>query len=205
MEYLSHDELVKNLTSQEVEDLMRKGTAVRPNDVLQKVVTRLKPEVKNIVEIGTWRGLSSLVMASCSNVEHVWTFDVVPSFFPENLWKKFGMQNKITSIIKKNSAEIYEEIRKLKFDFAYIDGSHETEAERNDFEFIKTQCGRIIADDTDDARVFGIFSPSGAQRVSFRFAVWMANGDYSIVDEIKKDLVWNEPFGKLDFRHLEGL
>jgi predicted Zn-dependent protease len=129
----------------------------------------------------------------------------VPSFFPENLWKKFGMQNKITSIIKKNSAEIYEEIRKLKFDFAYIDGSHETEAERNDFEFMKTQCGRIIADDTDDARVFGIFSPSGAQRVSFRFAVWMANGDYSIVDEIKKDLVWNEPYGKLDFRHLEGL
>lgn len=204
MDYLSHDELVSKLIPQEVEDLMRKGTAVRPNDVLQKVVTRLKPEVKNIVEIGTWRGLSSLVMASCKNVEHVWTFDVVPSFFPEHLWKKFGLESKITSIIKPTSEEIYEEIKKLNFDFAYIDGNHTTEAETKDFMFMKTQCNKIMTDDTDDNRVFGIFSPFGAQRISFRFAIWMANGDYSIVDEIKKDLVWDEPYNKLDFRHLEG-
>jgi len=201
--YLAHNELIKNLTDQEVIDIMRQGTSVRPNDVLQKFITRLVPDVKNIVEIGTWRGPSSLVMASCSNVEHVWTFDINPTYFAEKLWEKFHLENKITHVVKHTSEEIYEEIKKIKFDTAYIDGSHETEAETKDFMFMKTQVDRIIMDDTDDNRVFGIFKPFGAQRISFRFAVWMANGDYSIVNEIKKDLVWDEPYGKLDFRHLD--
>ena len=202
MKYLSHNELIRNLTEQEIEDLIRQRISVRPNDVLQKVVTRLKPEVKNIVEIGTWRGVSALVMASCENVEHIYTFDIDSSYFPRELWEKFGLENKITHTILPNSFEIYKVIEKLDFDFAYIDGSHETEDETNDFMFLKTQCDKILADDTDDDRVFEIFKLYDAQRISFRFAIWMKNNDYSIVDEIKKDLVWDEPYGKLDFRHL---
>jgi len=202
--YLSHNEIIAGLTKTEIKDLIMQGTTVRPNDVLQKIVCRLKPEIKNIVEIGTWRGLSSMIMASCTNVEHVWTFDINPSYFPERLWQKFHLENKITYICRKNSEEIYEEIKKLKFDFGFIDGSHKTEDETKDWNFMRTQCNRILADDTDDKRVFDIFSPYGAKRVSFRFGIWMANNDYSIVDEIKKDLIWDEPFGKLDFRHLDG-
>lgn len=203
MKYLSHNELISKLSEQEMNDLMRQGTSVRPNDVLQKAVTKLKPEIKNIVEIGTWRGVSSLVMASCENVDTVYTFDINPSYFPEKLWEKFGLRGKIVHVILPNSFEIYKAIEKLDFDFTYIDGSHKTEEETRDFLVMKLFSDKILIDDTDDDRVFGIVSPYGAKKISFRFAVWMKNNDYSIVDEIKKDLEWDEPYGKMDFRHLE--
>lgn len=200
--YLTHDGLVSKLTAQEIELYLRKGVSVRPNDVLQKVVTRLVPEVKIIVEIGTWMGVSTSMLASCSNVEHVYTFDINP--FPQDLPKKLGLDHKITYSCLPSSEAIYEVIKNLKPDFTYIDGSHKIPDETKDFMFMKEHCDRIIMDDTDDKDVFGIFEPFGAQRVSFRFAVWMKNGDYSIVDEIKKDLIWDEPKGKMNFEHLEG-
>lgn len=200
--YLTHNELVSKLTKQEIEDLMKKGVSVRPNDILQKVVYRLKPEVKVIVEIGTWMGLSSLVMASCSNVKHVYTFDINP--FPQKLWSKFGLEHKVTYTCLPSSEAIYKIIGGLKFDFAYIDGSHKTKDETKDWNFLRQHCDRILVDDTDDDRVFGIFEPFGARRISFRFAIWVKSGDYGIIDEIKKDLTWDEPYGKMDFRHLNG-
>lgn len=198
--YLTHNELVNKLSEQEIETYLRKGVSVRPNDILQKVVCRLIPEVKLIVEIGTWMGVSTSVMASCSNVEHIYTFDINP--FPQDLPKKLGLDHKITYACLPSSEAIYEVIKGLKFDLGYIDGSHKTEDETKDFMFMMTQCNMLIMDDTDDNRVFGIFEPFGAKRVSFRFAVWMKNKDYGIVDEIKKDLVWDEPYGKMDFKHL---
>ena len=204
VKYLTHDKFVEALTEQEVTDMVRQGTTVRPNDLLQKVVTRMrKPKIKRIIEIGTWRGLSSLVMASCPNVEHIWTFDINPSYYPEKLWKKFGLEDKITYICLKDSTEIYKAIKEIPCDFAFIDGSHETEAETRDFQFMKTHCSRILVDDTDDDRVFGIVKPYGAQRISYRFAYWHRDGNYNIKAAIKKDLVWDEPKGKIDFSHLD--
>ena len=204
VKYLTHDKFVEALTEQEVKDMVRQGTTVRPNDLLQKIVTRMRnPGVKRIIEIGTWRGLSSLVMASCPNVEHVWTFDINPLYFPEKLWKKFGLEKKITYACLKNSDEIYEAIKEIPCDFAFIDGSHKTEDETNDWNFMKTHCSRILIDDTDDDRVFGIVEPYGAQRISFRFAYWHRDGNYDIKAAIKKDLVWDEPKGKIDFSHLD--
>ncbi len=202
-EYLTHDKIIETMTDRQISDLMRQGTSVRPNDLLQKIVTRLQsPPVTTIVEIGTWRGLSSMVMASCPNVEHVYTFDINPSYFPERLWEQFGLQDKITYICLKNSQEIYEAIKKIPCNFSYIDGSHKTEDETSDWKFMKTHCSRILIDDTDDNRVFEIVKPYGAQRISHRFSYWHRDGNYDIKEAIKKDLVWDEPNGKLDFSHI---
>ena len=204
-QYLSHDEIAKQLTEDEKTKLLRMGTAgtaVRPNDVLQQVVIGLKPSVKNIVEIGTYSGMSAMVMASCFNVEHLYTFDINPSFYPYFYWKKFGVLDKMTYICRTSSEKIYEDIDKIKFDFAYIDGSHTIDIETRDFLFIKKHCGRILLDDTDNDGVFGIIKPYGGQRISYRFGYWSVNNDYSIVNIIKKELTWDEPYGKRDFRHL---
>ena len=205
-QYLSHDEIVKQFTEKEKTILLKVGkavTSVRPNDVLQKVVIGLKPIVKNIVEIGTYFGMSALVMASCSNVEHLYTFDIEPSFYPWFYWKRFGVLDKMTYTCRSSSEKIYEDISKIKFDLGYIDGSHVVDIETRDFLFIKKYCNRILLDDADDAGVFGIIEPYGGQRISYRFGYWSATDDYSIVDIIKKDLTWDEPIAKRDFSHLD--
>lgn len=202
-EYLSHNEIIKQLTKEECEELIRRGISMRPNDILQKVVCRIKPEIKVIVEIGTWQGMSALAMGSCSNVEHVYTFDVNPVLNPYFYWKKFKILDKMTYICRTSSEKIYEDISKIKFDLAYIDGSHETDAATKDWDSLRQYCNRILMDDTDDDRLFGIIKPYGAQRISFRFAYWEKDGNYDIVNEIKKDLIWDEPYGKMDFRHLD--
>ena len=205
-QYLSHDEIVKQFTEDEKTKLLKIGravTSVRPNDVLQKVVIGLRPAVKNIVEIGTYLGMSALVMASCTNVEYLYTFDIIPSIYPWTYWQRFGVMDKMIYICRTSSEKIYEEISKIKFDFGYIDGSHAIDIETKDFLCMKKYCNRILLDDTDDAGVFGIIKPYGAQRISHRFAYWCANGDYSIVDIIKKGLTWDEPIAKKDFSHLD--
>lgn len=204
-QYLSHDEIAKQLTKDEKTKLFKVGTAVRPNDILQKVVMGLKPSVRNIVEIGTYRGLSACVMASCSNVEHLYTFDINPSPYPYFYWKKFGVLDKMTYICRTSSEKIYEDISKIKFDLAYIDGSHAIDVETKDFLSMKEYCDRILVDDTDYDPVFNIIRPYGGKRISYRFGYWNANNDYSIANVIKKELIWDEPYGKRDFRHLDNI
>ena len=207
-QYLSHDEIAGQLTEDEKKHLFKEGafgTAVRPNDVLQKVVYNLFPKVKVIVEIGTWRGLSSLAMASCSNVEHLYTFDIIPSVYPWVYWEKFKVADKITYVCRSSSKKIYKDIKKIKFDLGYIDGSHTPDIEEDDFSCMKKYCDRILLDDTDNEDIFNIIKAHGGKRISYRFGYWSADNDYSIVDIIKKEITWDEPYGKRDCRHLEGV
>ena len=211
MSYLKCLDIARQFTEEERTLYLRVGTAVRPNDVLQKIVSLLKPSVKNIVEIGTASGMSALVLASCSNVEKVVTFDVKRSINTEPLWKRFNVIDKIQYFVKNNSQEIYDEINKHEFDFAYVDGSHEPEFVLSDFNAVK-HIGRVLFDDIDGIQIRDlIIDENEGKLVSRRFGYWSVNNDYKVIKEIRKTLDWDEPLNpgggilKLNFDYLEEL
>ncbi len=211
MNYLKCLDIARQFTEEERTLYLRVGTAVRPNDVLQKIVIFLKPTVKNIIEIGTASGMSALVLASCSNVEKVITFDVKYSINAEPLWKRFNVIDKIQYFVKNNSQEIYNEINKHKFDFAFVDGRHEPEFVLSDFNAVK-HIGRVLFDDIDGIQIKKIIiNDNGGKILSRRFGYWNADNNYEVIDKIRKTLDWDEPLApgggilKLNFDYLDNL
>lgn len=126
----------------------------RENDIFTKFLNILQPRPSVAVEIGTQLGLSAMVLAKVCN--HVHTFDIRLRGKSKKVWKLFDVQKKITSYVMSQK-EIDDEVNKLSFDFAFIDGNHHYENVKHDFELVK-RCGRVLFDDyrENDPRVVGV-------------------------------------------------
>lgn len=107
-------------------------------DLLKKI----KP--KKAVEIGTFQGVSAVLLAKYS--EEVFTFDIKEAPLKYKIWDYFGIRNKIKSFIVKDSEELYKKLKDLDFDLAFIDGCHDYNTVKADFENVK-KCGRVIFHD----------------------------------------------------------
>lgn len=207
---LTHEDLIRIFTKNEIELFLRCGTAIRPNDALPLVISKLKPEVKRIVEIGPGCGMTTLVMASCENVISIDTFDIKLQIVAVPLWKKFNVDKKINYHIMPSSKDIYEVIDSLDFDFAFVDGSHVYEDELDDVKHVM-KCGRVLVDDYDGLQIKRIIDDIGGKQLEDRFGLWMQNEDYSVIEELIAMNLWKEPknitgnIDKLDFRHLDGV
>lgn len=207
MKYLSCIEIAKKLNFFEREKFLVGGTSVRPNDVLQKIVSGVG--AKNIVEIGTGFGTATIAIASCTSVKKVVSFDVKKSIWPEYLANVFNLQDKIEIIVAKDSQEIYKKMGKYEFDFAYIDGGHIPPFPKNDFKACK-KIGRILMDDVYSNHVSKVIQDNQGIEVSIRFGYWAKNKDYSIVQKIRSEITEDDtvgPDGKLqcDFNYLYNL
>ena len=203
-EYLSCIEMAKQLNFFEREKFLVGGTSVRPNDVLQKMVSGYG--AKNVIEIGTGFGTATIAIASCVSVERVISFDVKPSIWQKYLAKQFQLQDKIEFITVENSQEIYDKIKKYKFDFAYIDGGHIPPFPEEDFKACK-KAGRILMDDAYSKHVSKVIQDNKGMAVSIRFGYWAKDGDYTIAEKIRSKIIEDDimgPDGKLqcDFNYL---
>jgi len=127
--------------------------ASNDNDFLCKFTGSLDPPVDNMIEIGTYNGISTLAFASMVNVVH--TFDVAYrnneymwSFFPE-LRKKIscciGLQEVIDDTISRILAG---NTKYFNLNFAFIDGSHHIEKVMHDFKLVRF-CKRVLFHDAD--------------------------------------------------------
>ena len=202
--YLSAIEMSKQLNIKDREKFLIGGTSVRPNDVIQKMISGLG--AKNVIEIGTGFGTATIAIASCTSVEKVISFDVKPSVYQEYLARHFQLQNKIQFITANNSQEIYEIMAKYEFDFAYIDGGHIPPFPADDFKACKT-IGRILMDDAWSKHVGKVIQDNKGIMIGLRFGYWAKDGEYTIAEKIGSEIKTDDivgPDGKLqcDYSYL---
>jgi protein-L-isoaspartate O-methyltransferase len=125
-----------------------------------------------VVEIGTLKGLTALVLARY--FEHVITIDVVDDPQHREISDMLGARNVDFLIVPDNAAKA-SVINALKFDAAFVDGNHHDDTE-SDFALVK-RCGRVMMHEFWDAQpVVGktLRAAGGSLITSGKWALWTA-------------------------------
>lgn len=173
MQMISYQTVKQILTDMDLTENL-KSTAVRENNTFAKILIGIKPAPQTIVEIGTYKGIATLLLATLG--VKVYTFDVAYQETAEQIWHAVGIQDKIEYVVVDAfkpgyNQEIIEKIgihnlvnkgidhvkanqeinrylqeNKVSADFVFIDGLHQYRAAKNDFEITK-KFGRVLFHD----------------------------------------------------------
>jgi len=121
-------------------------SSINSENTFSKIMADIKPVPTSIVEIGTYFGISTAILASICKV---YTFDV--RYFPEvdYVWSALGVKENIRSYIVENSDWTKIVLKDIPFDFAIIDSVHDEDNARKDFDIVK-KCGRVLFHDNND-------------------------------------------------------
>jgi hypothetical protein len=111
---------------------------------------------RTALEIGTYRGVSAAEMSRYC--DRVITIDLKHGKIEQNgekfdrhaFWASLGITN-IELHLVSNDKEKAELVKRLDFDFAFVDGAHDHTV-KNDFEIVK-RCGHVLFHDADDNRL----------------------------------------------------
>lgn len=103
---------------------------------------RIKAGGKSCLEIGSYNGITAIVLSQFfDHVIGVTVDEVPPRMFRREILDHLGIQN-VEFIDAKDNEEKAQIVKRLSFDFAYMDGDH-TNDTRTDFELVK-HCGRVL-------------------------------------------------------------
>lgn len=125
---------------------------------VNKAMIKLNQKFENIIEIGTNNGLSAAILTNWTD-GHVFTFDISHRNC-DYIWDLLKVRNKISCFIGSRQ-ELEWEINYMlnnwqdaqikldfKFDLAFVDGNHEYEWVKRDFELVKFT-GKVLFHDCD--------------------------------------------------------
>lgn len=140
-------------------DRQLRKSAIRHEDALIFERLLAGKRYRTILEIGTYRGSTAAEMSQYC--DRVVTIDLhqgraemdEPSVGRQALWNALGITN-IDLVLVADDAEKAQRIGELDFDFAFVDGLHEYDAVKLDFELVR-KCGRVLFHDyypVDDGR-----------------------------------------------------
>jgi len=147
----------------------------------------LKPvKAHTVLEIGTYKGIASLYMSQFC--KKLYTIDLLEGKLETEgvpvhpnrveLWKMFDADNIIYLPAKCNNSKA-RIIKKIDFQFAFIDGEHTFEGVENDFELVK-HCGKVLFHDYDKSvqekrnGVYNFINTLPKEQITVRdiFAYW---------------------------------
>lgn len=136
--------------------------------------------IRRGLEIGTWRGLGTAVLAHYADT--VATVDIAYYGEAANLWLAFGILPKIDYYVVRGNEEKSFVLADLDFDFAFVDGDHKYNEIALDFELVK-KCGRVLfhdygMDHLPDVTDFVDTLPRREVTIDRPFAYWQANGTH---------------------------
>jgi len=174
---------------------MLSASAVGRGDCFGRFVRELQPV--NIIEIGTYNGISTAVLASIA--EHVYTFDIA-SRDADLILRMFGLRHKV-SIIVAPQYEIDFQLscianrhrsyykKQFNFDLAFIDGAHDYESVKHDFEIVKFT-GRVLFHNIDwkPVRKF-VIGELGAKKLDSRLIGYWEDNNKSQDEMISYRLI----------------
>lgn len=112
---------------QEINTAVMGSSCVLPTDEFKTLIEKFRPEI--VLEVGTYKGLSTAVLASIA--EKVYTFDIKHQAIAKEIWKLLLINEKIEYNIIKDISEIKDNFKNIKFDFAFVDITHQ------DYELLK--------------------------------------------------------------------
>jgi hypothetical protein len=149
-------------------------------DMFRAYFEKHKP--KRVLEIGTFRGLSTALMAHYA--DEVITVDNQLRYEPIPLWHFSGIIDKITYFVTPTEEMKYSLINSMDFDFAFIDGNHDYKYVKSDFESAK-RCGKVLFHDYykegmmpnyQGPRIVLEETKDGSFTPDMPFAFWEKNG-----------------------------
>ena len=141
--------VVKTLISEKfgmeiVSDTDRRSVLFSCEPYFDLIMKTVHPGSKVIIEIGTANGCSALYLSQYA--DHVYTFDVTECKVKYDLWLEFGVTDKITSFVVKDSEAVEKLSQSIDYDLVFIDGDHSYEGVAKDIQIFK-KCGRLIFHD----------------------------------------------------------
>jgi len=125
----------------EIHNAIFRSSSVEKTDRFKNLIEKLKPKI--VIEIGTYKGLSTAVLASIA--EKVYTFDIVHQSCARDIWVALNVNRKIRYVIIQDIYEIGACLEDIKFDFAFMDARH------HDYVFVR--------------RLFNMLSEAGIKRI----------------------------------------
>ena len=161
------------------------ATSVGSNNFLVDFVRGLN--AKNIIEIGTYNGISTAMLASVA--DRVYTFDIAYRDV-DLVLNLCGVRHKVSVIVGHQDAIDFQLNcignkdkaywnNLFEFDFAFIDGAHNYESTKHDFELVKFT-GRVLFHNADWLPVRKFINEIEAQAIGRKgnWAYWNAEHNY---------------------------
>jgi hypothetical protein len=145
-EHLNNDEIIQRLHSNGL--VSDSGTAVNEIDTLTHIMQHLSPLPIDIIEIGTFMGVGTALLASYAR--SVATFDIWYRN-SHHIWSKLAISRKINCYTGDQKfiddvIKVLQGSTDFNFNFAFIDGLHEVNSVRHDFELVNF-CDRVLFHD----------------------------------------------------------
>ena len=136
------------LKGQYTNSFLRRSFAQWPNvlkqfDRIWQQLSRQMGGDITVVEIGTYRGISTSVIARHVSVVHTYDIEIQPEAV--HVWKTEGVSNRIHQ--HKIIGPLVRECLPAKFDAVFIDGNHSYEDALWDYETVKDEAKVIVFDD----------------------------------------------------------
>lgn len=119
-------------------------------------------KIKVAVEIGTYNGTTTALLAHYA--DKVITIDVRNYIDKYPFWFDYGVYQKIDSYLVVDDKDKADLLRRIDFDFAFIDGDHMEKSVRFDLECVK-KCGRVLFHDYYETRERGDIASASSRGV----------------------------------------
>ena len=168
---ITNEEIIAKIKEVRRNDFLFHSAIARDN-FLGDFVSKHKP--KNIIEIGTYNGLSTVALASIVK-ELVYTFDIVQRNC-EFVWNLFNVRPKIDNFIGTKEQISYDinyrwNRDQIAFDFAFLDGEHTYNAVAWDFELVK-RCGKVLFHDVQGDEIERFVKEIGGRIIHSHYGYW---------------------------------